>query len=165
MDHLNETKITELLEQRREKLEAEEAERRKIREQLDSVDVKQKFQEREDLLFKVKEIESLLSSLLDVPVGQLFVKSGPEEESNSAASSKKTSNSEGRKRRKSLSEEEKIKKIGDLLKDNEEGLSAMEISSRIDDTYNTVNLHLSRHTDLYSKTGSKVSTRYRLISK
>jgi hypothetical protein len=164
MDHINDTEVKELLNQRRLKLDAEEAERKKVREQLDSIDVAQKIKEREDLLLKVKEIEKLLCSLLAVPVEKLFGKSIMEDGSSITSSSKKTETSEGAKRRKSLSESEKIEKIGDLLKGKQEGLSAVEIARQINDTYNTVAEHLSRRTDLYSKTGSKVTTRYHLIS-
>jgi hypothetical protein len=165
MDHIKDTEIKELLNQRRLKLDAEEAERRRVREQLESINVDEKIQERKDLLLKVKEIETLLSSLLDVPAEKLFGISSVEDGSDTLSSSKKMDNPEGAKRRKSLSEHEKIEKIRALLKGREEGLSAVEIARQINDTYNTVSEHLSRHTDLYSKTGSKVTTRYHLVSK
>ena len=117
------------------------------------------------MLLKVKEIEKLLCSLLEVPVEKLFGKSIMEDGSGIPSSSKKTETPEGTNRRKSLSESEKIEKIGGLLRGKQEGLSAVEIARQINDTYNTVTAHLSRRTDLYSKTGSKVTTRYHLVSK
>lgn len=154
--------IDKLIAQRRAEFDREEEERKKLRDHLFSSEIERKNQELIELRGRLKELEEFLAKALGVSVAEIRGQFQAEDKKE-ASSSEVPPTAQRRKRQKSLSEEEKIRKIAELLRSSREGLSAAEIAKATGDTYNTVNRHLSARTDLYSKTGNKKTTKFHLI--
>lgn len=159
MDHIN-----QLIAQRRADFDRQEEERKKLRDHLYSSEIEEKNKKLIGLRKEVKELEDFLANALGVSVAEIRGESQTEEKKE-ASPKESLPKADRKKREKSLPEEEKIKKVADLLRGHTEGLSAVEISKAIGDTYNTVNKHLAERTDLYFKTGNKRTTKFHRIQK